>query len=56
MQLGTQQAQGRVVVMGGTGLDIQAQDRFTVGGVLYEVVLVRPNRTVMVAAEARLVE
>jgi hypothetical protein len=37
-------------------LDVQPQDRFTVDGVLYEVILVRPNRTAATVAEARLVE
>jgi hypothetical protein len=53
---GAQQATGRVVVLGATTLDIEAQDRFSVAGVLYEVVLVRPNRTAATVAEARLVE
>ena len=54
---GAQQAVGRVHVLGGTDLDIAPLDRFNDGdGVLYEVVLVRPNRRVGVMAEARQVE
>lgn len=53
---GTQQAEGRVVVLGSTSLEIQPGDRFTVSGVLYEVTFVRPNRTAAVVAEARIVE
>jgi len=54
---GTQQAVGRAHVLGGTDLDVDPGDRFNDGaGVLYEVVLVRPNRLVGVMAEARQVE
>ena len=51
-----QQASGPVVVLGSTSLDIQNGDRFTTGGVLYEVVFVRPNRRAGVVAEAKVVE
>ena len=54
---GAQQAVGRVHVLGGTDLDIEPGDRFNDGnGVLYEVVLVRPNQLAGVMAEARQVE
>lgn len=53
----TQQSEGRVVVLGSTTLDIQPGDRFNdANGALYQVVLVRPNRTAAVVAEATLVE
>ena len=51
------ESRGRVVVLGGTTLDIQPGDRFNDGaGVLYRVVVVRPNRRAGVMAEAELVE
>ena len=55
--MATQESRGRVVVMGGTGLDIQPDDRFSDGdGAIYRVVLVRPNRRAAVVAEAEIVE
>lgn len=45
-----------VVVHGAMDLDIQAEDRFTDGGVLYRVVFVRPNRSVATFAEAAAVQ
>lgn len=48
----TQESRGRVLVWGDTTLDIQPEDRFTTAGVLYRVVLVRPNRRAGVEAEA----
>lgn len=52
-----QESRGRAVVMGGTDLDIQPGDRFNDGaGVLYRVVLVRPNQRAAVMAEAEVVE
>jgi hypothetical protein len=54
---GAQQSVGRVVVVGSTTLDIQPGDRFNdENGVLYEVVVVRPNRGAAVIAEAKMVE
>lgn len=53
---GGQESRGQVVILGATSLDIQPGDRFTEGGRLYRVILVRPNRSVMTAAEAELVE
>lgn len=53
----TQESRGRAVVLGATTLDIQPGDRFTdAAGVLYRVVLVRPNRRAAVIAEAEVVE
>jgi hypothetical protein len=49
---GSQAAAGRALVFGGPALDIQADDRLTVGGVLYTVTFVRPDRTVETVAEA----
>lgn len=52
-----QESGSRVVVMGGVDLDIEPGDRFNdAGGVLYQVVLVRPNRAASVVAEAEVVE
>ena len=54
---GTQESRGRVVVLGGLALDIRPDDRFSdAHGVLYRVVLVRPNRRAAVIAEAEVVE
>lgn len=54
---GTQESRGRVVVMGAVDLDIQPDDRFNDGaGVLYRVVLVRPNRRAAVIAEAEVIQ
>mgnify|MGYP001112204322 CR=1 FL=1 len=53
----TQESRGRAVVLGSTYLDIRPDDRFTdAHGVLYRVVLVRPNRRAAVIAEAEVVE
>lgn len=53
---GLQQAVGRVLVLGTTSLNIQAGDRFTSGGNLYEVVIVQQNKRAAVVAEAKLVQ
>ncbi len=54
---GTLASVGRVVILGGTGFNVQAGDRFTDAyGVLYEVVFVRPNRRAAVVAEAQVVQ
>ena len=54
---GTQESRGRVVILGGLALDIRPDDRFTdAHGVLYRVVLVRPNRRAAVIAEAEVAE
>jgi hypothetical protein len=45
-----------VVVLGDTTLDVEVGDRFTEGGVLYQVVFVRPNRSAGTMAECRAVE
>lgn len=46
----------RVVVLGAVALDIATGDRFNVGGRLYEVEFVRPNRVAATMAEARVIE
>lgn len=53
---GAEESRGNVVVMGPTTLDIQVDDRFTSGGWLYRVKLVRPNVRAAVMAEAEVVE
>lgn len=53
----TRESRGRVVMLFGTNGDVQPGDRFNDGnGVLYEVVLVRPNQRAAVIAEAEVVE
>ena len=47
---------GQALIMGDVDLDVQAHDRFTYNNVLYRIVMVRPNRTVMTVAEAVVVE
>lgn len=52
----SQEARGRVLVAGPPTLNIQPDDRFNdAQGVLYRVVLVRPNRRASTVAEAELV-
>lgn len=52
-----QESKGRVVIVGSTSLDIEPGDRFTdSAGVLYTVVIVRPNRRAAVIAEAEVIE
>ena len=52
-----EEAQQRVVVLGGITLDIRPGDRFNdLAGILYEVVAVRPNRRAAVMAEARVIQ
>jgi hypothetical protein len=53
---GAQEATTGVVVMGVVTLDIQAGDRFTLSGGLYEVTFIRPNRRAATVAEAQAVE
>lgn len=53
---GGQESRGQVVIMGTTTLDIQSGDRFTVSGILYRVIFIRPNRTAATMAEAEQVE
>ena len=53
----TRESRGRVVILFGTNGDVQSGDRFNDGnGVLYEVVLVRPNRLAAVIVEAEVVQ
>jgi len=49
---GGQQATASVVVLGSVTFDVRPEDRFTVAGITYQVHFVRPNRRVMVTAEA----
>jgi hypothetical protein len=51
-QDGSESTIASVTVLGDTTLDIQADDRFTLNGQLYEVKFVRPNQQVCVQAEA----
>lgn len=54
---GAQESRGRAVVVGGTDFDVAPGDRFNDdAGVLYQVMLVRPNRRAAVVAEAEVVE
>lgn len=56
-QVGNEAEQSRqwVVVLGAISMDVQPGDRFTSGGVLYEVTAVRPNRRAATMAEAKAV-
>lgn len=50
---GTEESRATVLVYGGVDLDIQPEDKFVdAEGLLYRVVLVRPNRRVGMVAEA----
>lgn len=52
-----EQSEQRVAVIGMPGIDIAKGDRFNdAAGLLYEVDFVRPNRSVMTVAEARVIE
>lgn len=53
---GAEQPSTVVVVVGAVELNIQAVDRFTWAGALYEVMLVRPNRRAATVAEAQVVQ
>ena len=50
---GLQAAVGAVIVVGDAALDIQPNDKFTVGGALYEVTAIHPNRDHGTQAQAR---
>jgi hypothetical protein len=50
------EARSGVLVMGGTALNIQVDDRFTRSGRLYRVRFVHPNRLARTVAEADVVE
>ncbi len=52
----TQEYRSYVIVFGAPALDIQVEDRFTVGGVLYRVIEVNPNRLAGTQAQAERVE
>jgi hypothetical protein len=52
-----EQAEGRAVVLGTANMDVKIGDRFNdAGGRLYEVVYIRPNRSVATMFEAIVVE
>jgi len=54
---GAEERRGNVVVVGDTSFDVEPDDRFNDdNGVLYRVVLVRPNRSFSTVAEAEVVE
>lgn len=53
---GMEAATTAINVLGDTALDIKPADRFTVAGLLYQVVNVHPNRDSAVMAEAILVQ
>ena len=53
---GMQAAIQPVVVVGDTDLNIRPADRFTVGGTLYEVTAIHPNRDHGTQAQARQVQ
>ena len=50
---GLQAAVGAVIVVGEADLNIQPNDKFTVGGALYEVIALHPNRDHGTQAQAR---
>ena len=50
---GLQAAVGAVIVVGDVALDIQPNDKFTLGGALYEVLAIHPNREHGTQAQAR---
>lgn len=52
---GTEAILTSVVIIGPVALDIQPGDKFTLGKLLYEVVSIHPNRTVMTQAEGKMV-
>ncbi len=53
---GGEQTVGTATLLGDTSLDIQVSDRFTVGGVLYEVHFIEGNRLAGVRAQLRVIE
>jgi len=53
---GTESEQTDVFVVGLPGLDIQARDRFTLDGVIYEVNGVQPLRQIDTVASVRIVQ
>ena len=50
------QTESRISIVGGIGLNIAIEDRFTIGGFLYEVTAVSPNSQIGVQAEAVLIQ
>lgn len=53
---GATQATGFVTILGAPNVDIRVDDRFSVDGILYEVVYVHPNRRATTQARAKAVE
>jgi head-tail adaptor len=53
---GAEQAETAVALLGAVTANIQAQDRFTLAGALYEVTLVHPNRLAGTQADAKVIE
>lgn len=53
---GVQGVLAPVVVVGDAALNIRPQDRFTVGGILYEVTAIHPNRDHGTQAQGRQVQ
>ena len=45
-----------MTILGATTLNIQPEDRFTVGGMVYEVTAVAANKSAAVRARARMVQ
>jgi hypothetical protein len=52
----SQETRGRVLISGAVDMNVQVDDRCTIGGVMYQVVFVRPNRDAATMAEAEQVE
>lgn len=54
--LGGAESRVDVIVLGAVGLDVEVGDRFTDGGILYEVMFIRPNRAAATMVECKAVE
>lgn len=52
----TSERRADVVINAAIGADIAVGDRFTSGGILYEVTFIRPNKSVATFAEAVAIE
>jgi hypothetical protein len=52
--ISSEETKADIVVVGEEGLDIQKDDRFTLGGVFYRVLFRRPNELIGVQAEAEI--
>ena len=51
--MSSEETKADIVVIGEEGLDIQKDDRFSIGGVMYKVLFRRPNEMIGVQAEAQ---